>query len=194
VPFICVGWMLQWKGYVPGAEGAVNDPVFPGWMSPVSNWPAVSEVTVCVDGPLRASGHPPRTIGYVKTHDVRYLQPEGDAVVAALEPGERTPVFLAMGRMWTRYSWYLRLPSPIPAAHPWSGIVRVECAAELPVARAVALADLSVVTLPRFASAPYKDPRAPQNLVPIAGLERRLRTLLGDGRLLHRTLTRASVP
>src|SRR2546423_15603845 len=44
--------MLQWKGYVPGAEGAVNDPVFPGWMSPVSNWPAVSEVTVCVDGPL----------------------------------------------------------------------------------------------------------------------------------------------
>jgi len=68
----------------------------------------------------------------------------------------------------------------------------VECAAELPVGEAVALADLSAVTLPRFASAPYKDPRAPQNLVPIAGLERRLRALLGDGRLLHRTLVLAS--
>jgi hypothetical protein len=48
------------------------------------------------------------------------------------------------------------------------------------------------VTLPRFASTPYKDPRAPQNLVPIAGLERRLRGMLGDARLLYRTLTVAS--
>jgi hypothetical protein len=48
------------------------------------------------------------------------------------------------------------------------------------------------VTLPRFASVPYKDPRAPQNLVPIAGLERRLRSLLGDARLLQRSLARAA--
>ncbi|HEX8630952.1 MAG TPA: hypothetical protein VF755_22580, partial [Catenuloplanes sp.] len=57
---------------------------------------------------------------------------------------------------------------------------------------AVELADLSLVTLPRFASTPYKDPRAPQNLIPIAGLERRLRGLLGDARLLHRALTFAA--
>ena len=49
-----------------------------------------------------------------------------------------------------------------------------------------------MVTLPRFASTAYKDPRAPQNLVPIAGLERRLRGMLGDGRLLHRALTLAA--
>jgi hypothetical protein len=47
--------------------------------------------------------------------------------------------------------------------------------------------------LPRFASSAYKDPRAPQNLVPIAGLERRLRGLLGDTRVLHRALTQATV-
>ncbi|HEY6595179.1 MAG TPA: hypothetical protein VI011_13965, partial [Asanoa sp.] len=57
---------------------------------------------------------------------------------------------------------------------------------------AIGLADLSLVTLPRFASTPYKDPRAPQNLIPIAGLERRLRSLLGDARFLHRALTLAA--
>jgi hypothetical protein len=53
---------------------------------------------------------------------------------------------------------------------------------------AIRLADSSTKTLPRLASASYKDPRAPQNLLPIGGLERRLRALLGDARLLHRAL------
>ncbi len=75
---------------------------------------------------------------------------------------------------------------------PWAGIVRLECSADLEIAEAVWLADLSLVTLPRFASSPYKDPRAPQNLVPIAGLERLLRSRLGDARLLHRALTVAA--
>ena len=44
----------------------------------------------------------------------------------------------------------------------------------------------------RFAASAYKDPRAPQNLIPIAGLERRLRALLGDPRLLHRALRSAA--
>ena len=88
------------------------------------------------------------------------------------------------------WSWYLRLPGP--AGAPWAGIVRVECSPDLTIQQAIELADLSAVTLPRFASTPYKDPRAPQNLVPIAGLERRLRGLLGDARLLHRTLVRGA--
>ena len=86
--------------------------------------------------------------------------------------GERSPVF-RLGTAWGGWSWYLRLPVAIGA--PWAGIVRVECSADLPVEAAIELADLSLVTLPRFASTPYKDPRAPQNLIPIAGLERRLR-------------------
>jgi hypothetical protein len=159
-----------------------------------------------VDGPLRGRQHLPRALGYVKTHRVEYLTRELTAVVTALRAGQRTPVF-HVGTSWHRYAWYLRLPCPPefpwrldlrsaqseePRGAPWAGIVRVECSAELPVAAAIALADRSAVTLPRFASTPYKDPRAPQNLVPIAGLERRLRAMLGDARLLYRTLTVAS--
>jgi hypothetical protein len=142
-----------------------------------------------VDGPLRGRAHLPRTIGYVKTHQRQYLPPELTAVVTDLPPGHRSPVF-RLGTSWHRYTWYLRLPGGSGA--PWSGIVRVECQAELAVPAAVASADLSAVTLPRFAASAYKDPRAPQNLVPIAGLEQRLRSRLGDARLLHRLLTRAA--
>jgi hypothetical protein len=43
-------------------------------------------------------------------------------------------------------------------------------------------------TLPRYASARHKDPRAPQNLYPIGGLERELRRRLGDKELAIRAL------
>jgi hypothetical protein len=98
-------------------------------------------------------------------------------------------VFL-LGTSWHRYTWYLRLPGG--GAAPWAGVVRVECSADLAKAEAIALADLATLTLPRFASNPYKDPRAPQNLTPIAGLERKLRGMLGDQRLLLRGLTAAT--
>jgi hypothetical protein len=120
---------------------------------------------------------------------VQYLPPVLAAVVGRLRAGERTPVFL-LGTTWHRYTWYLRLPGP-PGA-PWAGVVRVETSADLPRAEAIELADRSAVTLPRFASTPYKDPRAPQNLTPIAGLERRLRGMLGDQRLLLRALSAAA--
>ena len=42
--------------------------------------------------------------------------------------------------------------------------------------------------MPRYASEPHKDPRAPQNLYPIGGLERELRRRLGDPDLLYRAL------
>jgi hypothetical protein len=143
-----------------------------------------------VDGPLRNRRQLPRAIGYIKTHHRRYLDPALiTKAVTPLRAGERSPVF-KLGPAWGNYSWYLRLPGA--ARGPWSGIVRVECSADLSEREAIDLADLSLVTLPRFASVPYKDPRAPRNLVPIAGLERRLRALLGDARLLHRTLTLAT--
>jgi hypothetical protein len=142
-----------------------------------------------IDGPLRGRAHLPRAIGYIKTHRRQYLPPELTTVITRLEPGQRSPVF-RLGTSWHRYSWYLRLPGATGA--PWSGLVRAECSIELAKPAAVALADLSVVTLPRFAATAYKDPRAPQNLVPIAGLEQRLRGRLGDARLLHRTLVRAA--
>lgn len=142
-----------------------------------------------VDGPLRGRTDMPSTVGYVKTHQRRYLPPELTNVVLSLAPGQRSPVFL-LGTSWHCYTWYVRLPGGSSA--PWSGLARLECAADLSPSAAIALADLSLVTVPRFAATPYKDARAPQNLVPIAGLEQRLRALLGDARLLHRALSRAA--
>ena len=144
-----------------------------------------------VDGPLRGRTHLDRTIGYIKTHHTTYLPPEQAAVVSLLGPGQRTPAF-TMGTSWRRNSWYLRLPGSSGA--PWSGVVRLECSADLPVPEVVRLADLSARLLPPLASSPHKDPRAPQNLVPIGGLERELRRRLGDQQILYRSLRSAAVP
>lgn len=46
--------------------------------------------------------------------------------------------------------------------------------------------------LSTYAAAEYKDTRAPQNLYPIAGLERELKRRLGDQRLLYRALRAAA--
>jgi hypothetical protein len=142
-----------------------------------------------VDGPLRGRSHLDRTIGYIKTHHTTYLPPAQAAVVGALRPGQRTPAF-TMGTSWRRNSWYLRLPGP--AAAPWAGVVRLECSPDLPLPEVRRLASLSAVVLPPLASSPHKDPRAPQNLVPIGGLERELRRRLGDQQLLFRSLAAAA--
>jgi hypothetical protein len=142
-----------------------------------------------VDGPLLGRQHLERALGYIKSHHATYLPPELNALVGALTPGQRTPAF-HMGTNWDRHSWYLRLPGPKGA--PWSGVVRIECAPDLPADEVSRLAGLSQRCLGRFASAPYKDSRAPQNLYPIAGLERELRRRLGDPKLLYRALREAS--
>jgi hypothetical protein len=144
-----------------------------------------------VDGPLKDRQHLPRALGYIKSHHATYLAPELNAVVGMLAPGQRTPAFL-MGTSWDRHSWYLRLPGPSGA--PWSGIVRIECPATLPIGEVTRLAGLSQRCLGRFASAAYKDSRAPQNLYPIAGLERELRHRLGDAQVLYRALREAARP
>lgn len=141
-----------------------------------------------IDGPLRGRENLPRAIGYIKTHQAAYLPPEQLEVVAALQPGQRTPVF-TLGSHWIRHTWYLRLPGP--RTHPWAGVVRCECSADLTRTDAAALADAASATIPRFASDPHKDGRAPQNLYPIAGLERQLRHRLGDRDYIYRQLTRA---
>lgn len=137
-----------------------------------------------VDGPLR---RPIAAIGYVKTHKLAYLPPAVSHVVSELAPGQRTPVFLLQsGGGFNRFSWYLRLP--YGSGGPWAGVVRCEAPADLALPELFRLADTAAATLPSFASQPHKDPRAPQNLYPIAGLERRLTHHLGDAAYLERTL------
>jgi len=142
-----------------------------------------------VDGPLGDRRHIPGAVGYVKTHHVSYLPAALQPTATRLGPGERTPLF-AIGDRRFRYSWYLRLPGA--AAHPWWGIVRCEASGDLTRAEAVELADCVTATLPRFASQPHNDPRAPQNLHPIAGLERELRHRLGHPTLMDRALRHAA--
>jgi len=143
---------------------------------------------VIYDGPLRN-----RTdgVGYIKTHHVQYLPDPLHAVTGRLGVGQRTPLFLIGGR-FTRWSWYARLPG-LPS-HPMAGVIRCELptASLTSPAEAAGLADVVTAALVRFASEPHKDPRAPQNLYPIAGLERELRRRLGDQRLLEVALRRAA--
>ena len=142
-----------------------------------------------VDGPLGDRRAIPGAVGYVKTHHVAYLPAAQQHVVGDLAAGERTPLFtVGSGRF--RWSWYLRLPGP--ATHPWWGVVRCEASGDLTTGEAVARADLVTATLPRFASQPHNEPRAPQNLHPIAGLERELKRRLGDPLLLERALRLAA--
>jgi hypothetical protein len=142
-----------------------------------------------VDGPLRGRQHLPDAVGFIKTHNVTYLPSELNETVNQLKPGQRTPVF-TIGTSWSRHSWYISLPGP--SGGPWAGIVRCECSADLSPTSAVSLANATNAALPRFASQPHKDPRAPQNLYPIGGLERELRRRLGDQQLMYRALRRAA--
>lgn len=148
---------------------------------------------VIADGRLRRE-QPLSVIGYIKSHEGRYLGPELAPAVAELAPGQRTPVFALTGGLTGgrhHYSWYLRL-APTPHGHPWAGVARCEVSASLPLPKAVELAELTAAHLPRFASRPYWDSRSPQNLVPIATLERRLWHLLGDRELTLRRIRSAA--
>lgn len=139
---------------------------------------------IFIDGPLR--GWPrPHAVGYIKSHRVSYLPESLQAIVGRLSAGQRTPLFF-MTTSWSRYSWYLRLPGP--ASHAWWGVVRCEVSDALAVDDARRAADRATAILPRFASSPHKDARAPQNLYPIAGLEDHLRRLLGDAAFVQRCI------
>jgi hypothetical protein len=138
-----------------------------------------------VDGPLGARRALAGTVGYVKTHHVTYLPAQVRGVIGELGAGQRTPVFCLGGR-FPRHSWYLRLPGEV--SHAWAGVVRCEATTDVQAEDAIVLADQMALLLPPFASTPHKDPRAPQNLFPIAGLERQLRHRLGDAMVIQRAL------
>jgi hypothetical protein len=142
---------------------------------------------VVADGPLNDL-RPGPAVGYIKSHRVTYLPPEHNAVVGALTPGQRTPLFTIAD--YRRYSWYVRLAT-LSGGHSWTGIVRCEASGQLPITEVRGMADRTAAILPTVASEPHADPRAPQNLVPIAALERELRHRMGDQRLVYRALRAA---
>jgi uncharacterized protein len=144
---------------------------------------------VVADGPLYEYT-PGEKVGYVKSHRRTYLTGDHASIVGALPAGHRTPLFTIGEGGYRRYSWYLRLAER-GSGHSWSGIVRCEASAHLELPLVVTLADRCAAVLPLVGSQPHLDPRAPQNLVPIAALERHLRHLLGDAGLVLRGLRSA---
>lgn len=141
---------------------------------------------VVADGPIKSLGAE-TLVGCVKRHKRSYVSGRKAAVVGALEPGERTPLFSFDVEGFQRYSWYVRL-ARVVGGHSWSGIVRCECTASLPLPEVCRLADRTAAFLPRVATAQHLDPRAPQNLAPIAALERHLKRMLGDSGLVYRSI------
>ena len=128
-------------------------------------------------------------VGFIKSHQRAYLTPDLEPVVRQLRCGERTPIF-QFGVIRPRYSWYVRLGES-ENQHPWAAIARCEVSATLSIEAAIAMADLITYNLPSFASKAFWDTRAPQNLVPIASLERRLWHLLGDREYVYRKIRSA---
>jgi hypothetical protein len=145
---------------------------------------------IVLDGPIRKRGHIPDAVGMIKSHQVRYLPFEAERVVGRLGVSDRTPLFRIEGPPFGRYAWYVALPGPRP--HAFASVVRCETSGALAARDAADLASMVGAALGRFASEPHKDARAPQNLYPIAGLERDLRHRLGDHQILYRALLEAA--
>jgi len=145
---------------------------------------------VFLDGPLTfvtAAARGP-VVGFVKRLMRTYLDPAASVLLPRLGVGERTPLFLVEAAREPRYSWYLRIGTGRAIDSALTGIVRLECRSGSGLEAARDLADLSARGLPRFASSAARDPRAPQNLLPIGALEARLKHLLGDHAVIRRAI------
>ena len=131
---------------------------------------------VVIDGPLRSGAHDRGTVGSIKTQHRSYGPSIVQQTVARLGAGQRTPVFVVSGA-FPCWSWYLRLPGPVP--HPMAAVVR--CVVDANIARdvVIALADTVAATLPRFASSPAKDPRGAAEPVSDRGPRKQLAPPLG---------------
>jgi hypothetical protein len=145
---------------------------------------------VIADGPLnitRPGPHP--VLGFVKRLFELYVPSEQLSVIRSLPTGSRSPVFLIRSAArFARYSWFVRLGAPLRVESEFTGIVRLEVAEACGVQRAIALANAVTGWLPRFVPTRTRDPRAPQNLIPIGALEHHLRHEMGDVRIIKRRL------
>ena len=152
---------------------------------------ATADCLVLADGPLKSLPEetPSPVIGVVKRFARAYLDGVHDALLARLAPGEQTPLFALAyeGRPFERYAWYTRLVPSRTAWHDHAGLVRCEVRAGVGLAAARSLADRVSALLPRFAGR-HSDPRYPQNLAPVGGLEGWLQHRMGHRGLIRRAL------
>lgn len=146
------------------------------------------EGCVFVDGPsYRATSRYP-VVGVIKRILNPYLGEPQFSLLGRLRRGGRTPLFGISDTAYNRYSCYLRLSDPRAFEHPLAGIVRIETGAAVGLDAAKSLADFAAALLPSFASTSTRDPRAPQNLLPVGALEQEMRRRLGDPLLIRRAI------
>jgi uncharacterized protein len=142
---------------------------------------------IFVDGPLTYySTSSQALVGVIKRIHRLYLPTEYLDLLARLESGQRTPLFLIDDGKYNRYSCYVRLTNPLPTEHPYAGLIRIEIRAAVGLETTLNLANFTSQELPKFASSRIRDPRAPQNLLPIGALEDELKRRLGDALLIQR--------
>lgn len=143
---------------------------------------------VVLDGRLRLRPAPSTpVVGYTKTLHRQYLSGDCRVVLPQLRARERCPLF-RIDEEVPLFSWYLRLSEPRAIDHSLAGIVRLETVAAIGRDQAIQLANQTTQYLPDFASPPERDPRAPQNLLPIGGLEAQLRHAMGDPTWVRRAI------
>jgi hypothetical protein len=150
---------------------------------------------ILADGNLTYVGGSSSVVGVIKSIYRMYLSTKRTKILERLEPGQRTPLFRIQGgnkrESYDVFSCYLRLTQPRRIEHVFTGLVRLEVKASLGPDKAVALLDQAAVKVFELASRAPKDPRAPQNLLPVGGLERQLRRRLGDPKLVRRGIEKA---
>ena len=156
------------------------------------------DVLTITDGRLRRRPKGRRVAGYIKSIQSWYLGARELPLLGDLAVGERTPLFRIGGgndagsrRGADLYAWYLRIADMGPHYHHLSGIVRLEAPGALERDEAFRLADECALALPRLASSPVRDPRAPQNLTPVGALEDTLRRRLGEREWVRRLIASA---
>jgi hypothetical protein len=149
------------------------------------------EKLVLADGSLKFFGGASSVVGVIKTIHKLYLPARRATILGRLKEGQRTPFFcIESKRKNTGYkilTCYLRLTSPQPIEIPFAGLVRIEVnPSQREHGNVSDVFDQASVKVRELASRAPKDPRAPQNLIPIGGLERQLRHKLGDAQLVLR--------
>jgi hypothetical protein len=150
---------------------------------------ASESACVFADGPLTyLSGVMQTTVGVIKRLVQPYLSASQFQLVRLLRARQRTPLFVITKGKYDRYSWYVRVAEPRVMDHDVAGILRLEVRSGAGLERAKEMADLSASWIPSFAGEAFRDPRSPQNLLPVGALENELRHRLGDPFTIRRAI------
>jgi hypothetical protein len=142
---------------------------------------------VVVDG--RLPQHAPGAIGLIKTPQrVPVTSDTQINVLRGLRHGERSPIFIRTRSDRRYYSWFICLATPGRHDVAMSGLALIEMDDSVTREEVTRTADLTASTLPRYAPKPHRDPRAPQNLLPVGQLERELRHRMGEREYVARLI------